>query len=149
MAQFSDDPARFTSGDQVFIDGAGFSVEKVHSSGNSMVLKLASVDTEDQASALRGHTIEMDAAALPSQPAGVYYHYQIIGARVVTVGGEELGTVTEILETGSNDVYIVRPAPRPGQKGAPEILVPALKDVVVRVDTEHGVIEVDLPEGLR
>jgi 16S rRNA processing protein RimM len=124
-------------------------VEKVQTSGNSTVLKLASVDTEDQANALRGQIIEMDAAALPSPPAGVYYHYQIIGARVVTVAGEELGTVTEILETGSNDVYVVRAEPRPGQKAAPEILVPALKDVVLRVDAEHGVIEVDLPEGLR
>lgn len=118
-------------------------------SGRATILKLASVNTEEQAGALRGKTIEMDTTTLPPPPAGAYYHYQVLGARVVTVEGEDLGTVAEILETGSNDVYLVRGEQRPGQKSAPEILIPALKSVIVSVDIDRGVIEVDLPEGLR
>ena len=149
VAQYSDDTSRFRPQGQVFIDGAAFSIERVQLSGKSTVLKLASVNTEDQASALRGRTIEVEVSALPSPPEGVYYHYQIIGTRVVTVGGEDLGTVSEILETGSNDVYLVRAEPHAGQDSAPDILIPALKGVIVSVDIERGVIVVDLPEGLR
>lgn len=119
------------------------------SSGRSTVLKLDSINSQEQAGALRGKTIEIDAAALPPLPAGAFYHYQIIGARVVTIEGEELGTVSEILETGSNDVYLVRAEGSPGRKAPSEIPVPALKDVIVDVDIERGVIVVDLPEGLR
>ena len=55
---------------------------------------------------------------------------------------EDLGEVAEILETGSNDVYIVS-----GEGG--EILIPALADVVQDIDLERGVMVVSLPEGLR
>jgi 16S rRNA processing protein RimM len=106
------------------------------------VLKLASIDTEEDAEALRGAPVEVDASALPRPPAGTYYHYQIIGAKVVTTGGEDLGVVAEILETGSNDVYVVR-------ADGSEVLVPALAGVILDVDVDRGVIEVDLPEGLR
>ena len=56
--------------------------------------------------------------------------------------GEDLGEVAEILETGSNDVYVVRGA-------AGEILVPALSKVVREIDIASGLMVVDLPEGLR
>ena len=61
--------------------------------------------------------------------------------RVVTAGGEELGLITDILQTGANDVYVVKSAEK-------ETLVPALADVVKTVDTERGVMVVDLPDGL-
>ncbi|MCI0903504.1 MAG: 16S rRNA processing protein RimM, partial [Chloroflexi bacterium] len=71
-----------------------------------------------------------------------YFHYQLIGLKVRTVAGEELGELAEILETGSNDVYVVR-----GVAG--EILVPALSPVVREIDIDAGLMVVDLPEGLR
>jgi 16S rRNA processing protein RimM len=106
------------------------------------VLKLASIDTEKDAEALRGAVVEVEASDLPRPPEGTYYHYQIIGAKVVSSGGEDLGVVAEILETGSNDVYVVR-------ADGSEVLVPALAGVVLKVDVDRGIIEVDLPEGLR
>ena len=163
VSQHSSDPDRFKPGDDIIVDGAPFSIEAVKVTGRATVLKLASVNSEEQAGALRGKTIEVDVSALPPPPPGAYYHYQIIGARVVTVDGEELGRVVEILETGSNDVYVVRageqPADgKPGEKsgrkaasapGPADLLVPALKDVIVSIDVERGLIQVDLPEGLR
>jgi 16S rRNA processing protein RimM len=61
---------------------------------------------------------------------------------VWTEAGEFLGTVEGILNTGSNDIYVVR-------QGKSEILVPALQDVVLEVALEKGRITVDLPKGLR
>ena len=78
----------------------------------------------------------------PPPQEGGYVHYQRIGLRVRTVDGEDLGEIAEILETGSNDVYVVA-------GGAGEILVPALSKVVRQIDIPAGLMVVDLPEGLR
>ena len=79
---------------------------------------------------------------VPSAEEGEYFHYELLGLKVRTVEGEDLGEVVEILETGSNDVYVVRGA-------AGEILVPALSKVVREIDIASGLMVVDLPEGLR
>jgi 16S rRNA processing protein RimM len=78
----------------------------------------------------------------PQLPEGEYFHYQILGLRVITEEGEELGEVMEIIETGSNDVYVVS-----GEKG--ELLVPAISQVVREIDLNSQVMTVSLLEGLR
>ena len=80
-------------------------------------------------------------AEIPLAP-GEYFHYQLIGLAVGTEEGEELGTIREILETGSNDVYIVA-----GPSG--DLLIPALAQVVLQVDLDAGRMVVRLMDGLR
>ncbi|MDX1764488.1 MAG: ribosome maturation factor RimM [bacterium] len=72
---------------------------------------------------------------------GRYYHADIIGLTVVTETGKALGTVEEILETGSNDVYVVR-------QGGKEVLVPAIEEVVREIDLQGGTMVVHILEGL-
>ena len=67
---------------------------------------------------------------------------ELVGCEVVTIAGEVLGTLRDVLPTGSNDVFVVG-------EGPAEILVPALKSVVRSIDLESRRIEVDLPKGLR
>lgn len=71
-----------------------------------------------------------------------YYYHEIIGCRVVTEEGEELGDITEILSPGANDVWVVKPG-----KGK-EILLPVIDEVLVSVDVENKVVTVRLMEGL-
>jgi 16S rRNA processing protein RimM len=78
----------------------------------------------------------------PPLPEGAYYHFQIVDMRVYTRGKEYLGIITQVLSTGSNDVYVVCHQGR-------ELLVPALEGVVREVDVEGRRMVVDLPEGLR
>ena len=66
----------------------------------------------------------------------------LIGLRVVTEEGEELGKLTDVLETGANDVYVVE---APGKK---ELLLPAIKDCIRDVDLESGTMTVRLLKGL-
>jgi 16S rRNA processing protein RimM len=80
-----------------------------------------------------------DAAPLPE---GVYYHWQILGLQVVTEQGESLGELVEILETGANDVYVVRDA-----EGR-ERLLPAIRSVVAQVDEQAGRLVVRPLPGL-
>ncbi len=80
-----------------------------------------------------------DAAPLKK---GQYYHHQIVGLAVVTAAGERLGTVEEILETGANDVYLVR------RDDGRELLLPAIETVIEQIDLENKRLVVNLIPGL-
>lgn len=105
-------------------------------------LKLRGVHTREEARDLRGAEIALPLDEAVPPPDGSYYGVELIGVRVVTSSGEPIGTLREVLATGSNDVYLVR-----GPDG--EVLVPAIPDVVQEFDPEHRVLTVDLIEGLR
>ena len=66
----------------------------------------------------------------------------MLGIDVLSQGGENLGKLHEIIETGANDVYVVR------LEGRRDILIPALEDVILDVDLERGSMTVRLPDGL-
>lgn len=109
---------------------------------NQVILKLEGVDDSDAARGLIGQWLTAPPDSAPQLPEGEYFHYQLLGLRVITEDQEELGTVAEIIQTGSNDVYVV------SGEGS-EVLVPAIGQVVRRVDLEQGVMVVRLMEGLR
>jgi 16S rRNA processing protein RimM len=71
-----------------------------------------------------------------------YLVKDLVGCEVVTEAGEALGTFRDIIATGANDIYVVG-------EGPAEILVPAIKSVVLSIDVEKRRIVVDLPKGLR
>ena len=111
--------------------------------GQRWLLWLDGIESREQAEALRGAEIALPLSAVPPLPEGTYYWWQILGMRVVSDEGQELGQVDEILETGANDVYVVRDA-----SGA-ELLVPAIESVILGVNLEIGEIKVHLIPGLR
>ena len=74
-----------------------------------------------------------------------YYWFDIIGLSVFTIDEKYLGCVESIIQTGSNDVYVVKD---PNKDKDNEILIPALKSVVLAIDLERKIMRVDLPEGL-
>ena len=78
----------------------------------------------------------------PDLPAGEYYHHQLLGLQVIDETGKLLGQVSEILETGANDVLVVRPSM------GEEILLPAIDPVILQVNLEQGVMQVHLLPGL-
>ncbi len=78
---------------------------------------------------------------LPELDEDTYYWFDLIGIEVYTKTEEFLGRIESIIETGSNDVYVVK-------KHKKEVLIPALESVVLEIDLEHKRMQVDLPEGL-
>lgn len=113
--------------------------QRAHQGG--VLLRLERVVTRNAAEALRGARVLIRASDLPDLPPGEYYAYQLIGLRVVRESGEALGELSEVLRTGSNDVYVVKTA-----KG--ELLLPAIESVIRAVDLEAGTMTVIVPEGL-
>ncbi|MCC6803788.1 MAG: 16S rRNA processing protein RimM [Anaerolineae bacterium] len=106
------------------------------------LLTLDQISDRDQADRLRGLFVLVDIANAVPLESGEFYLYQLIGLKVVTSMGETLGTLTEVLETGANDVYIVD-SPQHG-----EILIPVIPQTIVKTDIENGVLIVNLPDGL-
>jgi 16S rRNA processing protein RimM len=111
-----------------------------HSQG--LIVSFAEYPDRDTAASLRNQMVYVRADDRPDLPEGEYYHHQILGLQVLTETDDVLGKVTDILETGSNDVYVIRP-----ERG-PEILLPVLESVILSVDLERGEIRVRLMPGL-
>ena len=116
------------------VDGA-----TVH--GKKLLLTLDGLADINKVQHLVGSEIYMRRDQLPPAEDDEYYWYDLVGLSVVTSQGEELGRLESIIETGSNDVYVVKSAER-------EYLIPALHDVVTNIDLAAGVMTVTPSEGL-
>ena len=105
--------------------------------GKAVVAKLEGCNDRDAAEELVGALISIPRSALPDTTVpGEYYWADLVGLRVETVDGVELGRIEQLFETGSNDVIVVQ--------GDKERLVPYIWEQVVReVDLEAGVMRVD------
>ena len=137
----SDSPERFAPGGRVYLDGVETAITSSRPHRGGLVVRLESVADRSAAETLKGASLTVPRDQVEPLPDGSYYYFQVIGLRVRTDDGEELGEVREVIATGSNDVYVVR-----GPAG--ERLVPALNDVVLDVNLDLGVMTVRLPEGL-
>ncbi len=138
----TDFPERFEAGARVYIGGLSRTVARSNWQKGRVYLFIDGVGDRDAAEALRGELIEIPEDERPRSNEAFWYIDEIEGLRVISAKGDELGRVREVLQTGANDVYIV-------DRGARrDLLVPALRDVVVGVDIEAGTMTVDLPDGL-
>ena len=99
-----------------------------------LIAKFCGIDDREQAEALRGREIWVDAAQFPELPEGEYYHRQLLGLDAFDQQGEKLGTVDQILETAAHDVLIIH--------GEGEYLIPyAPGETVSGVDLSRGRID--------
>lgn len=137
----TDEVDRFFDLHHVFIDDDEYHVIKARLHQEYVLLLLQGREDMDSAKELQGSYLELPVEELKKLPEGQYYHFQIVGLSVYE-DNRLLGEVSDILQTGSNDVYVVK-----SPKGK-EIYLPALKEVVRHIDVEAGKIEVKLPPGL-
>lgn len=109
--------------------------------GVNVLLKLAGVDSADAARALAGQELAVPIEqAVQLEPDRFYWH-EIVGLDVWTDTGVNLGKVQQVVRTGSNDVYVVG-------VGAKEILIPAIEEVVKKIDVQSGTMTVHLIPGI-
>lgn len=106
-----------------------------------ILLGLNEIAGREESDRLRGCEVVVSRAELNEPADGSWYWSDLIGMTVVDSNDERLGALGAIIETGSNDVYVVK-------QGDREILVPALASVVLSVDIKNKIMRVDLPEGL-
>ena len=114
---------------------------------HELIAKLKNVNDRETAQSLANIEIGVDLSVFPQLEEGDYYWHDLIGCNVVNLEGYAMGTVTEMMETGSNDVFVVR-ANSKDAFGKQERLIPFLyEQVVKRVDLTTKVIEVDWDAG--
>ena len=114
---------------------------------NGLIVKVGHIDDRDEAQALVGSEILTTEDALPELPEGEFYWRDLITMTVVTTQGYDLGVVTDMLETGANDVLVVK-ANRNDGFGKKERLIPYLFDQVIKsVSIEDKQICVDWDPG--
>ena len=135
----------FQSGGTLFVGTSPeraepYSIARVAPHKKGLLLMLDGVAV-DRAETLVGRDLFMSKTDLPALEDDTYYWDDLMGMAVTDVHRGELGTVFQIMPTGSNDVLVVR-------QGARETLVPFLSHVVLSVDMDLKQIVVDLPEGL-
>jgi 16S rRNA processing protein RimM len=142
----TDDPERFSLLNTVTVSKNGYreyGIQSARVQKSLVILKLSGVDDRDAAELMTGGKIIIPPEmALPLEE-NEYYLRDLIGIEVFADSGEHLGTLTDVLVTGANDVYTVT---KPGEK---EILIPAIKSCVLSVDVQEKKMTVHLPEGLR
>lgn len=138
MEIITDFPERMRRGREVFIGEAHTPViiEKSRPQPPFLLVKFRDIETPDAAGEFRNNIVYVRADSLPPLPEGEYYHHQLVGLRVLAENGQVLGILTEVLETGANDVYIVT------SEDGKEILLPAIREVILGVDLTEKTMRV-------
>lgn len=134
---------RFKRGATVQIRREPHTVESARIQGTTVLLKLNDISDRNAAEAFRGADIEVPSEAALRLPKGRFYWHQVIGLAVEdATTGVSLGHVRDILETGANDVYVVKTAE------GKELLIPAIKEVVKEIDPAAGRMVIEPLPGL-
>lgn len=139
------DSGEFLAGfDRFYLDAAGESsieVKSVQPHGNVVIAKLEGVGTIEQAEQYRGRVIYISREDV-ELPEGRYFVDDLIGCTVYAADGQTLlGTLSDVSQTGANDVWHIT---RDGR----EYLVPAVGEVIVAVDTDAEKIVLDPMKGI-
>lgn len=138
---FSPTGRNLQRGRPVYLDGVRRTVERSRDDGGQWILQLGGLSNRNAVEGYRGELIEAaDDDVLRDDDESFFLH-ELIGLKVVTVEGDELGTVVEVLQPGGNDVYVVA-----GERG--EILVPAVGEVIDRIDVSAGLIAITPLPGM-
>ena len=136
----TDDAARFKKLKNVILDNGkerrDLEITSVKFFKNQVILKFKGIDD------IKAPLFVTRENAVPLEE-NEYFIADLIGLSVTSDEGEELGVIADVLQTGANDVYVVKKA------GANDLLIPAIKDCILDVDVENGTMKVHLLAGLR
>jgi len=141
---YTEFPQRFLRTRRVFIgpELRSFHVRRARVEHGSVLLWLRELATGEEAYELRGQEVLIPREEAVPLPEGRFYWHQVLGLEARDEAGQALGSVVDIIETGANDVYVLR-TPDGG-----ELLIPALKDVVLAIEPDAGTMTVRLLPGL-
>lgn len=146
VASLTDFPQRFKDLKKVIVwHGKKQAEMEVESSGQHqglILMKIKGIESKEEAQLYHNALLCVKEEEIYPLPEGYYYHFQLEGLAVYDMEKGYLGVLKEVLETGANDVYVVDSE----QYG--EILIPALKQVVLDVDLNEKKMQVKLLDGL-
>ena len=143
----TDDPARFKKLKQVILDTGKEDMELeitgVKFFKNMVILKFKGIDDMDTANKYRQKSLYVTRENAVKLEKNEYFIADLIGLAVSSEEGEDLGFINDVLQTGANDVYVIK------KTGEEDLLLPAIKDCVKEVDIEGGKMVVHVLPGIR
>jgi 16S rRNA processing protein RimM len=142
----TDDPQRFARLETVWIGrdeatSEQYTIASVRFARSAVILKLNEIESRTVAETKRGNFVYIDSKDTWIPPAGSYFIHDIVGMEVLTDQGEVVGDIKEVLQMPANDVWVVA-------RGKNEILIPAVKEVIVSVDMQRRTVVIHPMEGL-
>jgi 16S rRNA processing protein RimM len=144
MDLHTDFPERLRSGRRLFVGDEHkpmtLSGARPHAKG--MLVRFKGIENPEDAGQLRNQWVYVRATDVPALPEGRIYQHELFGFKVVDENESVLGELVEIIETGANDVYVVK------DNSGKEILLPAIPSVILELDTDRRLMRVHLLEGL-
>ena len=146
VAMLTDSPERFAKLKTVWCGtdettAVRFSVLSMRIEQSAVVLKLKEIDSRSLADEHRGEYLFVEAKDMVAAAKGSYFIHDIIGMKVVTEVGEEVGSVRDVMELPANDVWVVASRTK-------EILIPAIKEVIRLVDLDGRTVVIRPLEGM-
>lgn len=147
VKQITDFIERFHKGATVYLideDNVALELEidGFRTQGEILLIHFSGYDTIESVEHMRGLTLKVKEEQLTELEENEFYYYEIIGCKVYTVAGQEIGVIDSILSPGANDVWIMK------DKQQKEILIPYIEDIVKEVDVENKRIVIEPMEGL-
>lgn len=144
MDLHTDFPERMKSGRKLFVgdEHQPVTLTNVRPHQMGLLVKFKGIETPEEAGKYRNQWVFVKKSDVPPLPEGKIYKHELIGFRVVDEDGNPLGELVEILETGANDVYVVR------DDSGKEILLPNIPSVILDLETGARTIRVHLLDGL-
>ena len=143
---FSDNIERFNNLKKIYVknrnDIKEYEIQEAKYHKGMVLIKFKGIENPEDANLLRNSYLLVDRKKEKPLEKGTYYIVDMIGLKVYTEKGELLGTLEDIFNTGSNDIYVVK------NELGKQILLPAIKDVVKNIDMEQKKIIVDLIPGI-
>lgn len=142
----TDDPERFLDLDEVTLDAGReqivLEIQNVKFFKNMVILKFKGYDNINDIEKYKGRDLLIRRDQAVELDEDEYFVTDLIGLRVEAEDGTVLGELKEVMPTGANDVYIVR------QENGKELLLPAIKDCILDVDLEQGIMKIHVMDGL-
>ena len=140
----TDFPERLRSGRKLFVgeEHKPMTLTGARPHAKGMLVKFKGIETPEAAAQWRNQWVYVRATDVPALPEGKIYQHELFGFQVVDENDNMLGELTEILETGANDVYVVK------NESGREILLPAIPSVVLKLDLDNRIMHVHLLDGL-
>ena len=136
----TDFPKRFAALREVMVGDELLHIESVKPQGKNFLMRFREYAVREDAQKLTGRLLTVARAEAAPLDEGEYYVFDIVGLTVYDEEDNELGTVENVLRTGSNDVYAVR------AEDGREILIPALHTAVLAIDVPGGRMTVRFPQ---
>ena len=143
LMPLTENPDRYLEMKKLLLEnGKEFTIISARFHKNMVLIKTEEITSMDEVELLRGQNVVVNTEDLPPLEQGRFYVADLIGFAVVTLENEDVGKLSDVITTGSNDVFVVKNAV------GKEIMIPAIDTHIKEIDTKSRTIKVVLPQWI-